>query len=117
MTHRSPSPRCAVSVKRCERRRALPSFPTRRSSDLVLANGRRIDARAVLSNASIKSTVLELAGREHFQADFAQGVEGDRKSTRLNSSHSQITYAVLRMKKKRVTKKINGVELDGDPFP
>src|SRR5256886_8721168 len=29
-----------------------------------------------------------------------RGSEGDRKSTRLNSSHSQISYAVFRLKKK-----------------
>src|SRR2546430_3817374 len=31
----------------------------------------------------------------------APGKEGDRKSTRLNSSHSQISYAVFCLKKKR----------------
>src|SRR2546430_13621235 len=30
-----------------------------------------------------------------------QGAEGDRKSTRLNSSHSQISYAVFCLKKKK----------------
>src|SRR2546430_8988999 len=30
----------------------------------------------------------------------AQGQQGDRKSTRLNSSHSQISYAVFCLKKK-----------------
>src|SRR2546430_7769179 len=29
-------------------------------------------------------------------------VEGDRKSTRLNSSHSQISYAVFCLKKKKI---------------
>src|SRR2546430_3748765 len=31
----------------------------------------------------------------------------DRKSTRLNSSHSQISYAVFCLKKKKKTKKLN----------
>src|SRR2546430_7576167 len=31
-------------------------------------------------------------------------VNGDRKSTRLNSSHSQISYAVFCLKKKKKTK-------------
>src|SRR2546430_6808695 len=31
------------------------------------------------------------------------GVGGDRKSTRLNSSHSQISYAVFCLKKKKIT--------------
>src|SRR2546430_11253663 len=31
------------------------------------------------------------------------GVKRDRKSTRLNSSHSQISYAVFCLKKKKIT--------------
>src|SRR5689334_24860856 len=36
---------------------------------------------------------------------------GDRKSTRLNSSHSSISYAVFCLKKK-IKKKINNLEVD-----
>src|SRR2546427_5054666 len=35
---------------------------------------------------------------------------GDRKSTRLNSSHSQISYAVFCLKKKKKKKKRSGIE-------
>src|SRR2546430_8723596 len=35
----------------------------------------------------------------------ANEVSGDRKSTRLNSSHSQISYAVFCLKKKKKTNK------------
>src|SRR2546427_8255868 len=35
------------------------------------------------------------------------GATGDRKSTRLNSSHSQISYAVFCLKKKKKTKRSN----------
>src|SRR2546430_9900800 len=36
-----------------------------------------------------------------YHRDIGEGVtEGDRKSTRLNSSHSQISYAVFCLKKK-----------------
>src|SRR5689334_23862486 len=39
--------------------------------------------------------------------DFLQILSGqDRKSTRLNSSHSSISYAVFCLKKKKITKKI-----------
>src|SRR5689334_24514013 len=34
------------------------------------------------------------------QLAFAERLEGDRKSTRLNSSHSSISYAVFCLKKK-----------------
>src|SRR2546427_5675749 len=33
----------------------------------------------------------------------------DRKSTRLNSSHSQISYAVFCLKKKKIKEQSNGV--------
>src|SRR2546427_4989963 len=32
---------------------------------------------------------------------------GDRKSTRLNSSHSQISYAVFCLKKKKINKRLS----------
>src|SRR2546428_8260619 len=35
--------------------------------------------------------------------DVAVGSDGDRKSTRLNSSHDQISYAVFCLKKKKKT--------------
>src|SRR2546430_7113906 len=35
------------------------------------------------------------------KADFGRGLDEDRKSTRLNSSHSQISYAVFCLKKKK----------------
>src|SRR2546427_2224056 len=35
------------------------------------------------------------------QRGGSQGDQGDRKSTRLNSSHSQISYAVFCLKKKK----------------
>src|SRR2546430_11057586 len=41
--------------------------------------------------------------RRYAQTDFATEVQADqdRKSTRLNSSHSQISYAVFCLKKKK----------------
>src|SRR2546430_6803978 len=52
------------------------------------------------SNRQLRTRLAELdtirAGREREQAEVA-----DRKSTRLNSSHSQISYAVFCLKKKK----------------
>src|SRR5688572_31527678 len=48
--------------------------------------------------SSSASEVLDLT-EEHLLSD--RGEEGDRKSTRLNSSHSQISYAVFCLKKKK----------------
>src|SRR5690606_42143964 len=94
--------------------RDLPSFPTRRSSDLlikalkrwpghhtfdVLLGGRvgvliqiRIPVRraGVIAPTNIRGKYLAIAQ-----------IEGDRKSTRLNSSHVKISYAVFCLKKKK----------------
>src|SRR2546430_10677935 len=40
----------------------------------------------------------------NFTGRVSDSGEGDRKSTRLNSSHSQISYAVFCLKKKKKTK-------------
>src|SRR2546421_8041083 len=40
-------------------------------------------------------------GLAHREAGTPPGDEGDRKSTRLNSSHDQISYAVFCLKKKK----------------
>src|SRR5947208_12359958 len=61
--------------------RVLHSFPTRRSSDLLGWGPPPRRGRSVVS------------GPSH---------EGDRKSTRLNSSHQIISYAVFCLKKKRM---------------
>src|SRR5690348_18142521 len=73
-------------------RRDLHSFPTRRSSDLLCARSRRTSAK-------------ELSGIALVREDERGGVEDvqDRKSTRLNSSHPSISYAVFCLKKKTVT--------------
>src|SRR5689334_24561091 len=67
--------------------RDLHSFPTRRSSDLRQSAGQRRHEQVGLRAAHGGEAVVVL------------GVE-DRKSTRLNSSHSSISYAVFCLKKK-----------------
>src|SRR3712207_7424273 len=47
---------------------------------------------------------LQVAERE------PAGVQGDRKSTRLNSSHANISYAVFCLKKKKTNKKTSCVK-------
>src|SRR2546430_7392977 len=42
-----------------------------------------------------------------------RGIERDRKSTRLNSSHSQISYAVFCLKKK---KKLNSSSINSTQY-
>src|SRR5947207_15477400 len=76
---------------------ALHSFPPRRSSDLTYFITICCDGRTqYLASASLAHTVmqtlLECSARHSFLLD--------RKSTRLNSSHTVISYAVFCSKKK-----------------
>lgn len=52
----------------------------------VVINGKPVRARAVLSNANICTTVLNLVGPEHFPTDYIQKA----KEVRLNSSSCQV---------------------------
>src|SRR5690606_42166078 len=94
----------------------LPSFPTRRSSDLGKAGGEwalnqptpeyanhraivgdtrnvRINEWYATGSSDSNPDFIELANPEPFPVD--------RKSTRLNSSHVKISYAVFCLKKKK----------------
>src|SRR5438309_8044648 len=81
--------------------RDLHSFPTRRSSDLAPAprTPRRRTRRAARRFARCAwSPPFPVTARGEGEF-YAQ----DRKSTRLNSSHSSISYAVFCLKKKSST--------------
>src|SRR3712207_7465464 len=75
-------------------------FPTRRSSDLhhwlggtgAILSSPRLEAVELTSEPTHK--VQDGPGPRHGQAS------PDRKSTRLNSSHANISYAVFCLKKK-----------------
>src|SRR5699024_12772420 len=99
----------------CACRRLLPSLPTRRSSDLFRramrkgmqsamrsgAKGVRVQCSGRLGGAEMSRTEFYREGQVPLHTlrafvDYgAQGVQGDRKSTRLNSSHVSISYAVF----------------------
>src|SRR5699024_12739528 len=81
----------------------LHSFPTRRSSDL-----RRLHGPAFLYGVR---DPLQQDGRLHRQLPSVHEhpevyARPDRKSTRLNSSHVSISYAVFCLKKKRMTQSL-----------
>src|SRR5437868_10818806 len=87
----------------------LRSFPTRRSSDLVV---RRLCEHAAI-HVDRGGVVAELDGGElrgahaHVAARALierqpRRLDEDRKSTRRNSSHVSISYAVFRLKKKTI---------------
>lgn len=56
----------------------------------VVANGRFIRCRAVLSNSNIKNTVLRLAGEENFSPEFV----AQAKAVRVNSSSCQVYLGI-----------------------
>src|SRR5688572_31869238 len=76
----------------------LHSFPTRRSSDLG-DPGRRPGVRPA---GPSPADGADRAGRGEGGVRLAVP-DRDRKSTRLNSSHSQISYAVFCLKKKKAS--------------
>src|SRR5690606_41441578 len=95
----------------------LHSFPTRRSSDLILevhAKGKPLEPNVrldVLARrtpgftgadlANLMNEAALLAARRGLQlVGHAELEAADRKSTRLNSSHVKISYAVFCLKKK-----------------
>src|SRR5436305_9286174 len=93
-------------------RRAPHSFPTRRSSDLVrqlqpaLAERPGQGARPARAGRDQGQLALDgapsdLPGLHRGQELRRGGTCEDRKSTRLNSSHVRISYAVFCLKKKR----------------
>src|SRR5439155_7066803 len=92
--------------------RALPSFPTRRSSDLRRFHGARLRySRRMWSGSGWAAPVTLRPFRARVPAGAAarrpartRARKGrDRKSTRLNSSHVAISYAVFCLKKKKKT--------------
>src|SRR5688500_19969482 len=86
--------------------RNLHSFPTRRSSDLGVAweaiSNRYLRYLGVLSGEQHRWPFLymERERRRRTRAPLALLYDRDRKSTRLNSSHLVISYAVFCLKKK-----------------
>src|SRR5699024_12668069 len=107
------SPRSLASFLPCSRDRwALPSFPTRRSSDLgyggasirSIAQKTGVSLSAMYYHYASKQELLAAmlnAGMDSFEGRVTEEFEAkDRKSTRLNSSHVSISYAVFCLKKK-----------------
>src|SRR5699024_12512336 len=94
--------------------RNLHSFPTRRSSDLEVMGQFFKVAKQVFQPTSIDEACQQI--RDQVRAYMTVAIEEratmqvvkeaigsseDRKSTRLNSSHVSISYAVFCLKKKK----------------
>src|SRR5690606_41994487 len=85
----------------------LLSFPTRRSSDLGIQNAFRIGGVTLKSHTIgcgdevIGILVKHTSPGVTVLAVLILHLKEDRKSTRLNSSHVKISYAVFCLKKKK----------------
>src|SRR5207248_9122144 len=95
--------------------RYLHSFPTRRSSDLLVEGGGHDLAShrplhvghflgALVDQQDDEEGVGVVGGDGVRDVLQEHSLAGDRKSTRLNSSHRTISYAVFCLKKKKNTK-------------
>src|SRR5690606_41604512 len=110
-------PLVVLSASRSGGPGALHSFPTRRSSDLDGTIGLRgflpAPSQALGHLEQGREVGPHMAGREagHDHAPLVtpgialgrEQTQLDRKSTRLNSSHVKISYAVFCLKKKKPT--------------
>src|SRR5437870_10362575 len=85
--------RCSFLFRQSAAHRDLHSFPTRRSSDLPAAPGYLAKAAGGGAAKTLRESRVVL---QVYLADHP-----DRKSTRLNSSHVAISYAVFCLKKKK----------------
>src|SRR3712207_8495951 len=98
-------------IRRPPRSTLFPYTTLFRSTDLIGANLSQADLiGAYLGGTDLSNANLEGANLEG--ADLSNAIitdeqlavcHGDRKSTRLNSSHANISYAVFCLKKKKVT--------------
>src|SRR5690606_41974300 len=109
-----PPPLSSLFYHSYAHHRDLHSFPTRRSSDLdvrhrclVVPIDCNVSARVAGQADRLQVQTIGVAGpavgpQQHIRLDPATGRKvQDRKSTRLNSSHVKISYAVFCLKKKK----------------
>src|SRR2546430_17429445 len=70
----------------------------------ILCHDHTSNDSTLANKAQTQSTFIRAHNYETNAADFNElsEAEKDRKSTRLNSSHSQISYAVFCLKKKQL---------------
>src|SRR5690606_41899854 len=101
---------CSLFLSSYAAPRDLHSFPTRRSSDLIGVSARLAKtALAQMSGVELQDIEEIWHGIASPYEPLFAWLEGkaekpDRKSTRLNSSHVKISYAVFCLKKKKKKK-------------
>src|SRR5207248_11127463 len=102
-----------LSLHRYRHHQDLHSFPTRRSSDLKSPR-HGPSASLGMTNQKQRHCPSASLGMTNQKQRHCHPERRDRKSTRLNSSHRTISYAVFCLKKKKKTQILmtrNKVEL------
>src|SRR3712207_7079354 len=97
-------------IRRPPRSTLFPYTTLFRSRVLVIDRyeiGERQTSACAAPTEWLENMGLEASIRQTFETLVVHtpNVTGDRKSTRLNSSHANISYAVFCLKKKKRTKK------------
>src|SRR5688572_31889995 len=94
-------------IRRPPRSTLFPYTTLFRSADAGILDPQNRPRIAVETNQRRGVRTLHLSCSTHsvprgeVDSSFPGELDGDRKSTRLNSSHSQISYAVFCLKKKK----------------
>src|SRR5690606_42135474 len=105
LSHPLPTPLCTYIFCDSYTHRDLHSFPTRRSSDLL--------EQLRFSPPALPSLLRHPGGHIHDDGEIGSARppvdRADRKSTRLNSSHVKISYAVFCLKKKKNNNVVNEI--------
>src|SRR2546427_6975281 len=98
-------------IRRPPRSTLFPYTTLFRSLDPVEGKDRDPIGRGVGRGDFEEGTVVrrDIEDPRHRLVDDVAGAVEDRKSTRLNSSHSQISYAVFCLKKKKKTSRTSAV--------
>src|SRR5207302_10241955 len=110
LASRLPDPPSTLSLHTCLGPASPLSFPTRRSSDLLPAALRLHFASDSVTGRAPAIVARTRSDRKMMRSLFIIFLSLlvlatiDRKSTRLNSSHVKISYAVFCLKKKNTRK-------------
>src|SRR3712207_7646185 len=98
--HCAPTPSCNcffLMIRRPPRSTLFPYTTLFRSSRNYFV---RTQVKAYKTQQHRRKGVSQIANRLKLRICFAAMISRDRKSTRLNSSHANISYAVFCLKKK-----------------
>src|SRR5438309_8385266 len=87
-------------VRLNQERRVIEELIHERTKELNHINSSWDEKVGLVLNADSKADMLDKLAREAPESDYYL-LRLDRKSTRLNSSHSSISYAVFCLKKKK----------------